>query len=485
MQVLRAPVTVPNEIIARIFSFAMDNLPSDSSMQTATAIGQVCKRWRRLLYSTPSLWSRLSIEFVDINDGTMYGVQKITSIRGLGLCLSQSHPAPLRINFCVKPRTLDSSLRSALDDFDDDIQTAMYMLRAHSIRWKRVSFTGTSWTMELLHSLHHLQSSRALESLTLRAFDIQQPWYAEEQPVALTSCLKHLDINFHIPNLQPDWSSLISLSMGFQDVDSCHHVLAQAANLEALTLIHIGSSTTGSPLKKLTMSGVRRLNLTACAAYNLFDGLSVPCLVELGLILPNDDSQEHSAHRDPEIKECRETFPVAEATKHVVSILEKSGVRLKSFTAAWATSYESIASILALAQDASVLSLNLEMPRDKYILDNMVYTKPPLFPSLCELRLCFDTNSDPDDLIASFDTLEELVCVRQASGSLRKFTLERTFVPGEDQGEDLTPQVYAASSLAQTLYRMWRAEDLEVRWIVGPGDFDIMDYAAMYQVPFF
>lgn len=494
-EVFPAPVAVPNEILARIFSFAVDNLPSKPSMRTAAKIGLICKHWRKILYSTPSLWSRLSVEFTDIDDHTGDGIQKTTSTHALALCLALSHPMPLYFRFCVKDAKNDWDLRSwiKLDAFNETyIAKAFYMLLGHSARWKQASFTSDSWVVELLFTLRHLRSP-GLESLTFLVVDDAQPYSwpedLEELESVLTPRLRHLDINLHIPYLSPYWPSLKSLTIGFEGPDECRYILSQALQLEVLTITHIGflpttwRDTTGN----LILPRVQQLNLTQCAACNLFDGLVVPSLIELSLVA-FDENQEHSAHVRAGIEECERHVPVSLAVKHVVGLLENSKVIVDKFTADWYTPCGDLLPIMALVQSTSVLSLShLDLDTDTDFLQHcLVRCKPPLFPHLKELGLSFDiTPPEVPALIASFGLIEEFVCARKAAG-LRKLTLEqKNFYPESSKvAEDLSPSIYASSSLARTLCKMSQARDLEVKWTAGP-DIDIMHYAAAYTVPLF
>ncbi|KIY69619.1 hypothetical protein CYLTODRAFT_452490 [Cylindrobasidium torrendii FP15055 ss-10] len=491
----RAPVTVPNEILARIFSFAVDNLPSEPSMRTAAKIGLICKHWRMILYSTPSLWSRLSVEFTDIDDDTGLGdgIQKTTSTQALALCLALSHPMPIYFQLCVKDAKNDWDLRSwiKLDAFHEThIAKALYMLLGHSARWKQASFTSDSWVVELIFTLRHLRSPE-LESLTFLVFDDAQPYSwpedLEQLESALTPRLRHLDINLHIPYLNPYWSSLKSLTIGFEGPDECHHILSQALQLEVLTITHIGFLPTKDTTGNLILPRVQQLNLTQCAACNLFDGLVVPSLTELGLVA-FDENQEHSAHVRAGIEECERHVPISLAVKHVVGLLESSKVIVDKFTAAWYTPCGELLPVMALVQSTSVLSLShLDMDTDLDFLEHcLVRCKPPLFPHLKELGLSFDiTPPDVPALIASFGLIEEFVCARKAAG-LRKLTLEqKDFSPESPEvAQDLSPSIYASSSLARTLCKMSEARDFEVQWTASP-DIDIMHYAAAYTVPLF
>ncbi|KAF5348993.1 hypothetical protein D9758_012738 [Tetrapyrgos nigripes] len=63
---LLAPIRrIPPELLARIFSFACSKSEATDKLDCpAVRLSQVCKGWRELTHTTPSLWSSLSIDLI-------------------------------------------------------------------------------------------------------------------------------------------------------------------------------------------------------------------------------------------------------------------------------------------------------------------------------------------------------------------------------------------------------------------------------------
>ncbi|KIY70059.1 hypothetical protein CYLTODRAFT_420147 [Cylindrobasidium torrendii FP15055 ss-10] len=493
---------LPKELLVRLFGYALDDLPSTGCIATAKAIAKVSKCWRAVLYGTPSLWTKLNIEFVEeclVGPGDSEMVEE-TPVDCLGRCLMLSHPRPLTISV----RVIILSDHDVLQELDGRLQKTMNMLLAHSYRWKSVRIIGPD---DVLSQLRHLgyQRLRSLESFTLHLVNTPErsgpPSYvlmnpAERPPfetAAFPPGLHHLEVNFHLPNLTVEWSTLQSLVIGFSNAGACRQVLAQTRNLQHLAISHIGRSEDG--VEPLVLSNLRSLTLSKCAADNIFDGLSVPALEEISLKEVDredtSDTSDHVAHSSnaPALRERCNINPASMKTilARVSRILKSSKTPITAFslscglTAHPVYSYKDFVVLFPLLPDVSRLSLKFNAATDGELLATLVDQCPPLFPSLKELSLFVETECIPsDDFLISSPLIEELVRTRQAAG-LQRFSLRRTrMYHCDDSDYDLTTRVYPSSSLAQTLLSMSK-EGFEVSWTDGYGA-DVMEMAKEYQM---
>ncbi|KAJ7128695.1 hypothetical protein C8R44DRAFT_94854 [Mycena epipterygia] len=65
-------LTLPNEIISEIIFQSLDSserLPSDPS--SPLFLGHICRKWREIALSTPSLWSTIEIKIINTHDSAL------------------------------------------------------------------------------------------------------------------------------------------------------------------------------------------------------------------------------------------------------------------------------------------------------------------------------------------------------------------------------------------------------------------------------
>ncbi|KAJ1303316.1 hypothetical protein OPQ81_011513 [Rhizoctonia solani] len=181
---------LPPELIARIFECGI-NAGGVSVLGTGThglfmgAVRRVCKLWREIAESTPSLWSSIIID--------MHNPLNTTELR---LQRSRCAPLDIQVVFTGRMTSAGSVTSTLMDAFD--------LLRPHMQRWRslRVQVPGYAHARAVLRSLSG--SAPLLEEFSLHigtpqvSRNIRElPWMLEEANSLTTLSLSSVDFGWN------------------------------------------------------------------------------------------------------------------------------------------------------------------------------------------------------------------------------------------------------------------------------------------------
>ncbi|KAJ6532828.1 hypothetical protein DFH09DRAFT_885997, partial [Mycena vulgaris] len=125
-------LTLPNEIISEIFlnCLSEDRLDRAPSPLTAPLIlGQICRKWRAISLSTPSLWTTIQLSIRE--------EARENQLRLLGTWLTRSRDCPLSISLSYEPEPLPTGY--ALDH-SRAVPEFIKAILPHCRRWRGVEF---------------------------------------------------------------------------------------------------------------------------------------------------------------------------------------------------------------------------------------------------------------------------------------------------------------------------------------------------------
>ncbi|KAJ7162358.1 hypothetical protein C8R46DRAFT_1283198 [Mycena filopes] len=213
-------LTLPFEIISKIFRSTVDSRDVAVSNRVSLQLGHICRMWRQIALSTPELWNALDIR-VSYPSLQFLGVQQYLA----RLFLSRAASLPLDISMYGDP----ASFRTMLD-----------ILIPYSRTWTRISFEFPGdMGMPLIH--HQLP---ALTTLELEGGDFGSMF--SDAPL-----LRHVSLNGVGP--QPSalpWAQLISLTLKNCSGDDFAEILGWTPNLLELV---VGAVSTPIPLNVLAL----------------------------------------------------------------------------------------------------------------------------------------------------------------------------------------------------------------------------------------
>lgn len=318
--------SLPDDVLYEIFDHIEFVKPYDVSdpRHGPWLLGKICRRWRHLVLSSPSLWSAF---FVDISKNCSLIHRDASLFLGATLCLKEAFARsnPLPVDFSVDP--IPWSDNECSREF-------LRILMNQTERWQKVSLGGMD-----VQGFDFLAAARApgifasLSALTLDVEDVRMPRQEELLPSPFTQHalpyfrqspnLQSLTLT-GLPDLEADmdpaeidfpWAQLTHLkytsafhpSLFTTDLD--RKFIFACPNLESFSTTSIASSR---PVPLITHPHLQSLNLLATS---LLRALDVPSLRSLSfawgdLIFPENDSG--SKHFPRHIQEI-----VWHATSHI------------------------------------------------------------------------------------------------------------------------------------------------------------------------
>lgn len=255
---------LPLEIYIKIFSLALSSdlrltLIShlDTPISSPWALARVCTYWESIIYSTPSFWSSLVIDFLPISDVCakrkvdQENARRLTYslIRAVGIALTRSRDHPLQI-------ALSSSSDSSAIQFLPEV---LSLCLEHSKRWEGAYMEfwwdaldwgcpnlldaigrdadGNRWSFPQLRNLF----LKGPGSVSVAAPTPRTSWLYIFQEAPSLSAL-HIKGDPHlVPELQGvlDWSQLTQFSTEMSSVDlflKCCHILCACPKLAVFKL---------------------------------------------------------------------------------------------------------------------------------------------------------------------------------------------------------------------------------------------------------
>ncbi|KIY65288.1 hypothetical protein CYLTODRAFT_424482 [Cylindrobasidium torrendii FP15055 ss-10] len=487
---------VPVELLSRIFSFAIHNPISRDA--TRSAIGRVCKAWRRTLLNTHSIWSKIDIEFSERWSPEGEVVHPTTTdMSFLREALKLAHPHPLSIR--VKCDRTEFSDIGWPHEERDQLRSALTSLFMHSNHWRSFDCSIPGWLFGSLSPLS-LLCGDALEHFALRCTGQtnQSPLRSHiTQDTHFGSSLRHLEFNFTIPPFATPWSQIQSLTAGFSTLDECLKVLHSANRLTTLFVTHVGNAE--RTVAGVVLTALCQLDLTPCALAALSTCLRTPN-IERFAIRETYGERRHVAHISAShldfSSECSTgiwgDLSGEQVIKHAVDFLTASQIpRLTALRVSW-SAFNSTALIPLLALvGASVETVQLNRGQGlgwhKLL---RAFQTAPLLPRLKALHINgFLANNDS---IVVDPSLERLISSRAGITGCDKAVemLREVKIWGPHKWEDcsmeadnaLEAERWVSSSLVQTLLKYSR-RGLGVEWTVG--DIDIMAEARSKEIPRF
>jgi len=210
---------IPPEVLSIIFEFFVSSDFADPC--SSLILGAICGRWRALAWSTPRLWSSISIEF---DRGSL--VDKLQLAREW---LSRSGQLPLSITItagssCDLP-PLSVTLLSALID----------SINGYACRWRVLNISLPPQMLPLFHAdphgisiLHTLTIDPAISILEASHGQVSKK-FNPTNPCPSPMVVKIFDI--HLQSVGICWDKVTHLDVDHFSVDECFEVLRHALSL--------------------------------------------------------------------------------------------------------------------------------------------------------------------------------------------------------------------------------------------------------------
>ncbi|PPQ65326.1 hypothetical protein CVT26_000042 [Gymnopilus dilepis] len=327
---------LPPEIIAEIFIFCLppfnlteDSPPASEDTATPLRIGAVCSAWRRIAWTTPSLWATLILRLTS-------SVKLSSQTALIHEWLSRSGQLPLSIRFIATEEV------SWVNVTSEGMMTA---IAEYASRWRNVDIRLPSMCYRHLPSCKDAEDFPLLESLSLkppggqgdRAHRIEIPMSPQLRYLSL-SCLYLRSVTFH-------FEVLTHVDLESFYIDEMLETLRQTTSLVRLTT-------------KKVLGGDDRHAIPE-------EPIVLPCLEEIDIV--NDKGTElpllFEKISTPKLRSLRYTgenlqaAPVAE----IVGLLKRSGCQLETLGISKAPIREEPLQSL-LAATPSLTTLSLIMP---------------------------------------------------------------------------------------------------------------------------
>ncbi|KAJ7079505.1 hypothetical protein C8R43DRAFT_1083210 [Mycena crocata] len=266
-------LTLPNEIISEIFLQSLSPSDSLSGPTSPIFLGHICRKWRAITLSTPTLWTVIRL---DVDTTTKHEKQ----LRLLDIWLARSRDCPLSISiteYCHCP--ISESFASRF----------LAAIIPHSRRWRSVSlhilfsaFPMISGELPILSELTITSASDHLPNIE----HPDAPWplaMFKQAPKLRRVSLCRVDPNiFHLP-----WAQITCLSITQPDsFNDLSKILTLVVNV-AFLVVQITHDTPASlpvippllHLRHLTLAGYEGLHPAMHAQF--MDTLTLPALTHL------------------------------------------------------------------------------------------------------------------------------------------------------------------------------------------------------------
>ncbi|KAF9031993.1 hypothetical protein BDZ89DRAFT_1158679 [Hymenopellis radicata] len=441
---LAAPIrSIPREILLHIFSLV--DVPSFHALhprQPPCSFGHVCRFWRTLSRSAPSLWSRV---FVFLGTGAP---NSCINVLEQHLVLSNPHPLHVKLTFW---------------NSNENPEPVLDALSGHSIRLQELEmYAGRSETKCFFDMLSKADL-RLLKRLRVRT---DGPFPAlQAYDIVLPSALRSLDMDLAFnafKSVQGQWQTLTSFVGPFAGAESFHRFIVAAENLASLRISCIGDDEDSQTRTVFVHENLTHLTLgPSCSMSLALDNISLPRLEQL--ILDDDNGPHSTCPAQP-----RQDYDTV-----LSRLLDRSQCNLKTFDNA-AGVYLEPQTLTSIWRMSNLISLYLNLDDQEYpllsevstLLDSLTVTpsQQPL-PSLRELRIISSTVDD--HLVFTNSKLYDLVASRwNVTGNvsrLSKLTLENHIDIDE-------PRItYETSTFASFLLNL-QAQGLDVVWMMGGQD---------------
>ncbi|KDR78756.1 hypothetical protein GALMADRAFT_137766 [Galerina marginata CBS 339.88] len=370
---------LPPELPSYIFELCVPiNSPSTSSMIdielcAPLIIGAVCRGWRQIAWSTPRIWTFISILLEPQKFPVRYELAREW--------LNRSGQLPLTIHITA-PATISPSL-------DSHFGPMIEFINQHSSRWKELHLTvpprfvsrfcGDSGGAPVLHTLKlqymlpNLLSSRDIPE---NPFSLKHGKPMPSNVSISKFCSRGVDI---------EWGYITHLSLGSINLTECISVLKLAPRLihYALSDVRKLSIPPYRPHKPIVHQVLRELDVSTnfrCWVGLFFEAVTLPGLESISTCLPKND--------------------VRLSTDAFISLIKRSCADLKSLSISYKASGQFQELHRLLRETPSLLHFNLQgTSGDLFLFDN-----------ICQLLADSPLDKNDPDIADPFLPTLESIC---------------------------------------------------------------------------
>ncbi|KAJ7659173.1 hypothetical protein DFH06DRAFT_1297325 [Mycena polygramma] len=215
--------TLPNEVVSEVFLHTLPTWdlyadPLNRGLQSSLLLGGICRKWREISISTPSLWTRIEIWLDNV-------ASHDNKLRLLDIWLTRSRACPLFITIMADGR-LDARDRFSCRAFVEAIVP-------HCGRWDTLHLTVPFRDLPLLRGKWPM-----LRELALDILDVDEEALA---PVHVFDPAPKLTNIMILPTLSPHrivfpWTQLTLLSLHVESADRLLEVLPLIVNVASLVI---------------------------------------------------------------------------------------------------------------------------------------------------------------------------------------------------------------------------------------------------------
>ncbi|KAF9034968.1 hypothetical protein BDZ89DRAFT_1062222 [Hymenopellis radicata] len=440
---LAAPIrSIPHEILLYIFSLV--DVPTTHGLdpgQPPCSFGHVCKFWRTLSRSAPSLWSRVLVDSDPLcaSNANLY-------MNVLERHLVLSNPRPLHVELFFW----------AYGNSSENTEAVLDALSGHSIRLQELEIYAGKLETECFFDMLSKSDLRLLKCLKVQTHG---PFpVLEAYDIVFHASLRSLKMDLPFTafkSVQGQWQTLTSFTGPFAGAASFHRFIAAAENLARLRISCIGDEEDSQTRTVFVHEKITHLTLgPSCSMSLALDNISLPRLEK---VILDEDNGPHSTC-PPQPRQNYDTV--------LSRLLDRSQCNLKTFILGGAVNLEP-QTLTSIWRMSNLISLQLHLGDAVYhsssevstLLDSLTVTpsQQPL-PGLRELEIACGltvdhlfTNSKLYDLVASRWNVTGNV------SRLSKLTLENYIEPDE-------PHItYETSTLASFLLNL-KDQGLDVVW---------------------
>ncbi|KAF9457777.1 hypothetical protein BDZ94DRAFT_1227394 [Collybia nuda] len=355
---------MPVEILGEIFIHCLGEIDpartgssptslSPSPLADPQTLGEVCRFWRDVTLSTPSLWSKIWI----------YQPQR-SQVRRVEMWLNRSREYPLNIRIIQLPGGVTHDNHAAADKI-------LSLLVGQVHRWRRIHFRFGSTAQEPLLTLP-VGAATNMESAYVDMWKWDQASADQFWKICFSSpSLRHADWVSYTkkpPNYVP-WTQLTSITLYHGlTVEECMSILQGCRHLEALCIHAIWTyDSLVDPYGPLTLPSLRHLSfLGYVEGTAIFNRLTLPSLTSLEI------SNAHPHHHH-ERRSCM-SFR---------NLLQRSACRLEKLRLFnTSISPSDLHNYLSTPQMLSLLELDLEAPVTNQTIHSLTLSDNPRQPHL-------------------------------------------------------------------------------------------------------
>ena len=276
---------LPQELLCEIFATVchadFHKFRSDHNKTTALTLGQICREWRDIVWSTSAIWSHV---FLCLSL-SRYNAQ----IKLLEGWLSRSGVHPLSLNFCFHNEGEWSNEEPPMD--------LISLLSSTSYRWRVINVViPEGWYQALNEITHNIPilvdvSTQPLQSDCMLAPSKRKPFTLfEHAPV-----LKDIHLNgYYLSDVSIPWGQLRHLTLEYVYLDECFFGLMKSPDITACRIYTILKNEVN---RVITESDILLERLEemffSCSIWDdmerLLSHLITPLLHTLEISTPEDD----------------------------------------------------------------------------------------------------------------------------------------------------------------------------------------------------